>query len=59
MERIDSFYDFLEDVKINQDGSFDYSLTKRLIGKWKDNPLQNTKGQPPLRPSKTKKKDTI
>ena len=38
MHKTDSFYSFLEDLVVKQDGSFDYDITKRILDKYKKVP---------------------
>ena len=35
MIKTDSFYDFLKSLVANEDGSFDYNITNRILNKYK------------------------
>ncbi len=37
MNKIDSFYDFLKDLVVNKDGSFDYDIKNRILDKYTKN----------------------
>mgnify|MGYP001476453785 CR=1 FL=1 len=34
MNKIDSFYDFLDGLVVKEDGSFDYDIKDRILGKY-------------------------
>ena len=37
MNNTNYFYDYLDDLPINQDGSFNYNITKRILEKYQQN----------------------